>query len=479
MSSPLSPQSPASQAAKPEHLPLMKRVAYGVGALGDFFIFALINVMIQPFYVLGMHLDPRWLGYAVALPRLVGVVTDPMVGSLSDHAQTRWGRRRPFFVTGAVACACLLPLVWLPPVRFGPTGMIVYLVAILTLFQAVYSLYIIPFGALGYELTSDPDERTRVLAWCPYLTTIGTFAAPWFYWIALLPALGGSEVPGVRWMSLGCAVAIVVCGVIPALAFREKARKPLPAAAEGGAKEGKVRVWAALRETLRSKAFVLLLGAMVLVTLGVNCQGVIQLYIAIFHIYGGDKLHATELFGIAGTVVSLSTFVILPLVTRLSAHYGKRKALMGTAAMCAVGGLLTWWTFSPRWPYLMILSHVISYGGMTSCNLLIASMTADVCDEDELHTGLRREGAFAATSGATLKVTLAVMTIAGGYLPALAGYTQVAVPPSVGQLTGMRLLYAAIQVALCLGAVALVRLYPITKERDAQIRLLLNERRKI
>ena len=463
--------SPEFQSSAPaDHLPIWKRAAYGTGALADFFIFALINVMLVPIYVVALKLDPRLIGYAAALPRFVGVITDPIVGAISDNTRTRWGRRRPFFVVGAILCGLLLPLVWFPITRFGPIGTAVGLFAILALFQAIYSGYIVPFGALGYELTSDPDERTRVLAWCPYMTTIGTFLAPWFYWFSLRPMFGGSEVTGVRWMSIAAGLVIIVCGIIPALVFREKAQSPKRTGE-------KTKVFKSLRETARNRAFRLLLVAIVLATFAVNCQSTISLYIIIFYISGGDKAAATQLCGIAGTAVSLTTFLILPLITKLSVRHGKRTALLVALAMCSISGISTWWTFSPSCPYLMLFYSVIGYGGMTAVNLLVSSMTADVCDEDELHTGERREGAFAAAMGATLKATMAMMLIIGGYLPSLAGYVDVSVPPNAKELFGMRLLYTGIQGILPLIGILFIWFYPITKARALEIRQLLENRR--
>ena len=464
------PESAIQISASAEHLPSWKRASYGIGALGDFLIFALINVMLVPVYVVALKLDPRLVGIAAALPRLVGVITDPIAGSISDSARTRWGRRRPFFFVGAILCGAILPMVWFAPVRFGSGVMFAYILVILALFQAVYSFYCIPFGALGYELTSDPDERTRVLAWCPYLMTIGSFAAPWFYWLSLRPIFGGNEVTGVRWMSLVTGIMVAICGVIPAMVFREKVQAPRRSGE-------KVKTLSALRDTARNRSFLLLLGAMVLVTLGVNCQGTIGLYLSIDYIFGGDKGAATQLAGLAGTAVSLSTFLILPLITKLSELWGKREAMMAALSMCAFGGLATWWTFSPRWPYLMFVSAVIGYGGMTASNLMIASMTADVCDEDELRTGTHRAGAFASVMGAALKATLTLMIIIGGYLPALAGYTDIKHPPNMAQLFNMRLQFAGIQLILPLIALGLIWFYPITKARGAEIRQLLDERR--
>ena len=467
--------APASTAALgTRRVPVWKRVAYGTGALGDFFIFALVNVMLVPIYVVALKFDPRLVALAAALPRLVGVVSDPIAGAISDGAFTRWGRRRPFFVCGAIGCGLLMPFIWFAPAQLGQGIALCYLVVVLILFQAVYSFFSIPYGAMGYELSSDPDERTRILAWCPYMITIGSFLAPWFYWFSLRPVFQGNELVGVRWMSIVSGILVVGCGMIPALVFRQQAaRQPSRAATTGG----KVKVLEALLETGRSRAFLLLLGAMVLVTFGVNCQGNIILYINIFHMFGGDKAAATQLMGIAGTAIGLANFIILPAITRLSTLWGKRSAMLLTLGMCALGGVASWWTLSPQWPYLMLVSALIGYGGMTASNLMIASMTADVCDEDELRTGSHRAGAFASAMGATLKATMTVMILVGGYLPAMAGYTDLSVPPNSHQLLLMRLQNSGVQLVLPLIGMVLIWFYPLTKARSAEIRRLIEERR--
>ncbi|MDT9165818.1 MFS transporter, partial [Escherichia coli] len=84
----------------------------------------------------------------------------------------------------------------------------VWLAILLAIYAAAYSAFGVPYGALGFQLSTDYDERTRVLAWKGYIQTAGTFGAAWFYWFCLRPVFG-NEVVGVRWLSLIVGLVMV------------------------------------------------------------------------------------------------------------------------------------------------------------------------------------------------------------------------------------------------------------------------------
>ncbi|HBE71495.1 MAG TPA: MFS transporter, partial [Planctomycetaceae bacterium] len=161
---------------------LQQKTAYAVGMfVNNLQAAALPAIMVV--LNLGLGINPIWVGFIGFIPRIFDAVSDPIVGYLSDHTRTRWGRRRPFIFAGAVLSAFVFAGMWQMPAggsqlfyfRFFLTASIIYFLT--------YTLYATPFVALGYEMTSDYHERTRLHA---FANTFGQFAwliAPWFWWI--------------------------------------------------------------------------------------------------------------------------------------------------------------------------------------------------------------------------------------------------------------------------------------------------------
>jgi GPH family glycoside/pentoside/hexuronide:cation symporter len=133
---------------------------------------------------------------------------------------------------------------------------------------------------------------------------------------------------------------------------------------------------------------------------------------------------------------------------------------------------------NPRWPWLSIIPGIIMNLGLQSGNLMFASMTADVCDEDELVTGLRREGAYSAVAGLLHRVTQIVLLMFSGFMPFLAGYTLMTTPPTTAQLLNMKWLLIGSQTFFCILAFILIAFYPLTRTRSEETRRLLDERKR-
>ena len=99
------------------------------------------------------------------------------MGNISDNTQSRWGRRRPWIFTGALLCAILLPLLWVSPFS-GKEATIIYFTIISTLYALAYTMFVIPYTALGFELSNDYDERTKVMSWRMYVGLVAGLCLP-------------------------------------------------------------------------------------------------------------------------------------------------------------------------------------------------------------------------------------------------------------------------------------------------------------
>ena len=109
---------------------------------------------------------------------------------------------------------------------------------------------------------------------------------------------------------------------------------------------------------------------------------------------------------------------------------------------------------------------------------MFSSMMADICDEDELVTGLRREGAYVAVGGFFGKVAQVATLLLAGALPRMAGYVDTSVPPTLSELKVMRAMLIGIQFVAILVAITIIWFYPLTRSRSEATRRLLDERRR-
>ena len=459
---------PPTPAPTGERVPVWRKAAYGAGGLTDFLFPNIVNALAVPIYSLALKMDPLLLGIALAVPRVVGAILDPLAGAVSDNARTRWGRRRPFIMCGAVIGALLLPFIWMPPTA-AQIGRCIYLVLMLSIYAAAFSVFSVPYGALGIQLTTNYDERTRVMAWRGYLQAAGTFGAAWFYWFCLLPVFG-NEAVGARWLGVIVGLVMVAGAVATVVACRENT--------ETIAKQPKIDLGAALNFTLRNRPFLLLQSVTVILVLGLGCEGVIGSYVHIYYTCQGSKTFASYITGIGGTLTIFSTLAALPFGLWLSTHTGKRQGALVGLLIALIGVCLMPFLLVPAQPYLIIIEWVILAFGIPCANLMFSSMMADICDEDELVTGLRREGAYVAVGGFFGKVAQVGTVLLAGTLPRMSGYFDTSVPPALSELKVMRAMLIGIQFVAILIAIIIIWFYPLTRSRSEATRRLLDERRR-
>lgn len=445
---------------------ISQKISYGLGGLTDFFFVNIVQALAIPIFAIAMKMDPFLLGLALASTKIISAFADPFVGILSDKTRMRWGRRKPFIIVSAVIGAVLLPWVWVVP-ETSPVMKFIYISAMLSFFFLVSSFYSAPYGALGYEMTGDYDERTRIFVWKNYIGMIGVFSAAWFYWFTLRPVFG-SEVNGVRWLSGLGGLVMVICAVCVVRGTHEIVETRIVNPAD------RIPVFKALRTTFSNRAFLLVQGSILVVALGTGVDGTIGMYLHVHYTCAGDKELASFIGGAGGTLATLSTFLSMPLGLWVSTHLGKREAALTGMFIMLIGALSIPWMLTPVIPWLVVGVWILSTVGSQCSGLMYGSMVADICDEDELKTGQRREGSYAAAGSFLNKMVQVIVLVLSGLMPRLAGYTDFSVAPTMDQLERMKILLVATQVIGVSLAFFFLWFYPLSRRRCAVIRSTLD-----
>lgn len=454
------------------------RIAWGLGGWADNFIFQVLIILALPIYNIELGVDPVWVGVALMIPRLFDAITDPLMGNISDNTRSRWGRRRPWIFIGAALSAILLPLLWMPPFS-GKVATIIYFGVISTIYALTYTMFVVPYTALGFELTEDYDERTKVMSWRMYIGLIAGLCIPNLYIWSQSDLFGGDILTGVRWISVLIGISVLVTGCLPALLCREEiAAKSQP----------KIKIGKAVLATIKDKPFRLLLAGYIIIITGLLTSAAIALYVNIYHVFGGDKKLAAEVSALGGMAGVVAAYLGVRLAAWISAKTGKRETMIGGLglALLSVGSMI--YTMQPGFAVTEVLGfkfhpQIISfffYGmGQQACWLMIDSMTADVCDEDELRTGLRREGMFGAVKSLALKAGVAFTGLTGGLVIKFAGVgdASLGIAPEVAQT--LKTLFVSIQSAGLVAGMLVFVFYPISRAKSSATRRILNERKKL
>jgi len=197
-------------------------------------------------------------------------------------------------------------------------------------------------------------------------------------------------------------------------------------------------------------------------------------------LFGGDAGAAGVWAPLHGCVGALSTtFIVIPIVSKMAQKIGKKKTFIISQSISIIGYILFWFTFVPGKPYLFFIALPFFSFGIGGLFTLMMSMTADVCDLDELNTGLRREGIFGAIFWWMVKFGFAIAGLLSGSIMAIVKFSPDAAVQPAGAITGMRIFYSALPIAGTLIAILIMSKYDLTEKRANEIRAELEERHRV
>jgi GPH family glycoside/pentoside/hexuronide:cation symporter len=473
--------------AAADRIPVLQRLAYGSGALVNNLLAAAMGMMAIVLN-LGLGMNPALVGLLMALPRLTDALTDPLMGYISDHTRSRWGRRRPYIFAGAVMAGVVFALLWQLPAGHSESFYFWFFLCGSFVFYVGYTIFATPWVALGYEMTPDYNERTRLMGVANFMGQIAYVVVPWFYMLMENERLFEDSVAGARALAIGVGIFTICVGIIPAIFCRERMKSVAvaelveqPVAAVSFLKGLWKNVTGFFRGfliTIRFAPFLKLCIATFLVFNGFMLIASFGSYVIIYYLYEGDKFAGGKLMGWVGTASAVGTFVVIPIVTWVSTRIGKRKAFFFAIGVSIFGYILKWFCYQPSAPMLLLVCTPFIAFGLGGLFTLMPSMVADVCDLDELETHNRREGMFGSIFWWVVKLGMALALALSGVMLNATGF-DVALEgnQAASTLMWMRLLDVGVPVLTSIIAIWVVASYPITEQSAREVRDQLEARR--
>ena len=467
--------------AAKDKVPIGQKAAFGAGhlvlnllpgALG-FFMFFLLTAF-------GM--DPFLAGLLGGLPRIFDAITDPIMGFLSDNTKSRFGRRRPYIFIGAILSGIFFALLWQLDENNSQMFNFWYFLIMSMIFLIGNTMFATPLVGLGYEMTSDYNERTRLMAFSQTMGQIAWMIVPWFWVIIADPAIFKSQAVGVRQLSLIVAAICMVLGVLPAFFCK---------GIDSARMENRAKItWSTLlsnfadlfkgiSQAMKNVPFVRLCGATFLVFNGFQMVAAFSVYIIVFYLFNGSYEGASTWPAWFSSITAMVTaFLVIPIISWMADKLGKRKAFIISTLISIVGYLLKWWAFNPDNPWLMFMPIPFMAFGLGGLFTLMMSMTADVCDLDELNNGMpRKEGTFGAIYWWMVKLGQALALVLGGLVLKLVGFDGNAAQQSAETLLNLRIADIIIPAFTAFLAILVMWKYNLTEGRAREIKAELVARR--
>ncbi|TVQ43936.1 MAG: MFS transporter [Gloeocapsa sp. DLM2.Bin57] len=521
-----------------ERLYFTTKLAFGAGDFGPAIAANLLIFFLLFFFTNVAGIPAGLAGMILAIGKIYDAINDPVIGILSDRTTSRWGRRLPWILGGAIPFGVMFFFHWIVPDFDKIMQLFWYYVVIALLFNTFYTVVNLPYGALTPDLTRDYNERTSLNSFrMSFSLGGGIFSLI----LAGLIFQQYPDDPQQQYSALG-----LICGIISIIAILwcglrvpERAKRPIlnqqqkkivgigviilgiGAIAVGLITQqprlimliigivtleltlfGVTMIFAPLESHLRlennplhtteaslsfaqqvktvleNRPFLYVIGIYLFSWLSVQLTGSILIYFVVSWMGLPSADFPRVALEVQGTAL-----LMLFVWKQVSDRYGKKMVYyLGVSIwIIAQSGL---WLIQPEQYNLLYILAILAGCGVSVASLVPWSMLPDVIELDELRTGKRREGIYYSFMVLTQKVCLALALFLVGVMLELAGFIEQTPggdipiqPPSA--LLAIRIVVSILPAIFLVCGLILARFYPITRDFHNQIRLQLQEKNRI
>ncbi len=451
-----------STATGTEKLSLRTKLMYGVGDAGINMADTMVGLLFAIFLTDVIGLRPGLAALAVFIGRSSDYLNDPLIGYISDRTRTRWGRRRPFLLLGAIPFALAYSLLWwLPPIE-SQVGLAIYYGFAFVLYDTAATFLYMPYFALTPELTSDYDERTTLTTYRMAFSITGAMIA----YVGPL-AIIGAMIPENLNTIIAVGVGVAIVSVLPMVAvfFGTRERPELQAQEQPALKES-------ISAAFKNRPFVYAMGIFLLTWAALDIVQTTLLY------YLKHRMNLAEQGDLVFGLLFVAALFSLPVWEWSARRWDKQKAYIGgmvffAASVTGLGFLKPEWGLTP----VLVLGALAGIG-LGAIQVLTWSMIPDTVEWDELQTGHRHEGMYYSLVTLFRKIAASLSLPLVLLILEWTGYVANAETQPRSAIIGIQALIGPIPAVLVIAGIIFATLYPLTRSRYAQIRAQLAERQK-
>jgi GPH family glycoside/pentoside/hexuronide:cation symporter len=447
----------------------LRKLLYSVGNIGLTGFLQMMSVYLLFFLIDVVHLDPWFASLVFVISYGIwNAINDPFIGNLSDRTRTRWGRRRPYIMIGLPIMFFFAILIWSPPLDgeslTDPYSLptVLYMLVVIALYELGFTMVSLCRSAVFPEMWEELTDRSEVTIYRESFSVVGGILTMVVFPVivdAFSQPLGRFS----GWAWAGGIMAGIFSGTlfISFLAIRERKifsvlDTPLPFVES-------------FKTAITNRSWITKMGATLMTTCMIDWVSAMSPFFVKYSLGMG-----MEAIPIMMGVQMMTLFGFFPIWRKICHRYGTKVTLAASMVTFNIGPLLG--LFANDVLGIALMGMV---GGMTIGGFLLARvlMGADVIDEDELITGVRREGVYAGISAPISKISQVILATGTAFVLSTSGYVSgldpSAQPLSVG--SGFRLGMAVFPLIFTGIMLVFLRFYPLGKERVEEIGRRLNK----
>jgi GPH family glycoside/pentoside/hexuronide:cation symporter len=461
-----------------QKLPLLTKLIYGSGDWS----MASFNTIRQIFYAIFLTdtvgLRPQLASLAVLIGIIWDAINDPLVGSISDSAHTKWGRRRPFLLLFSVPFGLAFVLLWWAPPWNSQFLLFLHVTMAYMLADTLQTLVVVPFLTLTPELTQDYDERTSLTTFRMLFNLLASLAA----------AAGAPEiVASFANRQTGYLVMSAIFGALSIFPYilifiTTRERFPEPVKNQFTPLQSFTSTWKNI--PFRIATVINLLNWVTFDLVALMLPFFIRYWIDegnLSHQISVPPIGQLTTESLVFLILLTTAILALPLWSFLAQRWNKRNAYIAGMLFWAGVQLLIITIRPGQLSYILILA-VFAGISVSTAHVLPNALFPDVLEWDEVKTGQRRDGIYYGILNLTRKLASALTIFAAlqalgifGYQTPPTGATTFVQPAQT--LSAIRVLTGPAGAILLIGAIITAFFYPVSRETHARMRYLLAKRR--
>ncbi len=440
-------------------LPLGIKFSYGIGDIGNNIFIVTTGMYLLFFLTNVLGVNPALAGTMLLFPKLWDVISDPIMGAISDVTRSRYGRRRVYLLYGAVPFGLCFFVLFIAPGSQTEFANALQVSLLFALGCTAFTVVNVPYASMVPEMSDDYNERLSITSFRMSFASIGALLAGGLTMVIV--TAGGGGAAGFRNMGIIFGIAIVVSCLWCFIGTRNA--PSLPPHKEMPPMKEQIKI------TAKNYPFMMLMSSYFLQALAIG----VMMAGFVYYVKYAMALPETAM-NIAFPIFMITGVIFIPIWLAVGKRLGKIKSYyIGLALFTVMMGSLFFTGADMLW--LFYVQIFLAGVGFSSFQLFPFSMLPDTVEYDQMQSGLRREGIFSGMWSAGQKIAYSVGPPIVGFALALSGFVREGVQPE-SLVTGVRVIFCLFPAAMILLSFIPFRKYPLTEGEFEKVKAKIAER---